>query len=69
MAIMSLLKINGLLAIAILWAAFCMPISMISVRCSFLFNYWEIKYPPPIANNIISVMHRPNRPICAVIVS
>ena len=49
MAIMPLLKTKGLLATAIAWAAFCMPISMMRVRCSFWFRRMDLdsKTPPP----------------------
>ena len=40
-AIMSLLNTNGLLATAIACAAFCIPISIMSVRCSFRLRRME----------------------------
>ena len=71
MAIMSLLKIKGLLATAILCAAFCMPISMTSVRTSRRLRRMAFasKAPPPIAERISRVMHNPNFPNSAAMVS
>ena len=64
MAIMPLLKTKGLLATAIAWAAFCMPISMMRVRCSFWISYksYVNRRQPPIASKMSTEMHNPNLP-------
>ena len=71
MAIMPLLKTKGLLATAIAWAAFCMPISMMRVRCSFWFRRMDLdsKTPPPIASKMSTEMHNPNFPNWVMIVA
>ena len=70
-AIVPLLKTNGLLATAIAWAAFCMPISITSVRFSFgvRCKTRDNNTPPPIAESINTVMQNPSFPNSATIVS
>ena len=70
-AIVPLLNTNGLLATAMAWAAFCMPISITSVRFSFgvRCKTRDNSAPPPIAESINTVMQNHNLPNSAIIVS
>ena len=70
-AIMSLLNTNGLLATAIACAAFCIPISIMSVRCSFRLRRMDFDSttPPPIASRIRMEMQSPSLPNWPVMVA
>ena len=70
-AIVSLLNTSGLLAIAIAWAAFCIPISMTMVRRSFTLRCMshDSSTPLPIAKRMSTVIERPSCAKLSIIAS
>ena len=70
MARVSSAKMKGLEAMAIAWAAFCIPTSITTVRrCAGVFPASRESIPAqPIAASINTLTHVPSRPMCARIV-
>ena len=70
-AIVSLLNTSGLLAMAIAWAAFCIPISMTMVRRSLPVRRISHDSPTPlaIASRMRTVMESPSCPKLSIIAS